>query len=133
MKDVADTATVYVRTPARAEQLLATAARLGLPCTVRPWDERADGLGADVIIVTTPVGATDDLSDAVPEAAGALLDVVYDTGPTPLALGWAARGGVVVDGLDLLAEQALLQVSLMTGRDVPRSVLTAVLDRRRST
>ena len=133
MNEVADTATVYVRTPARAEQLLATAARLGLPCTVRPWDERGDGLGADVVIVTTPVGATDDLADAVPEAAGALLDVVYDTGPTPLSLAWAARGGVVVDGLDLLAEQALLQVSLMTGRDVPRSVLLDVLHRRRAT
>jgi shikimate dehydrogenase len=129
LKEVADAATVYVRTPARAELLLATAAALELPCTVRPWSERRDALAAEVLMVTTPVGATDDLAAAVPDAPGALLDVVYTKGVTPLATAWAERGGPVVGGLDVLVEQALLQVLLMTGREVPARVMTDALDR----
>jgi shikimate dehydrogenase len=129
LKEVADGATVYVRTPARAGQLLATAAQLELPCTVRPWSERHDGLGAEVVMVTTPVGATDDLAEAVPDAPGALLDVVYNKGATPLSVAWAARGGAVVSGVDVLVEQALLQLLLMTGREVPAKVLTDALGR----
>jgi shikimate dehydrogenase len=123
LHQVADSATVYVRTPARAESLLATAAELGLVCTVRPWSERYDGLTAPVVIVTTPAGASDDLAGSVPEAPGALLDVVYNSGPTPLSAAWAAAGGAVVSGLDLLVHQAVRQVQLMTGQDVPVSVL----------
>jgi shikimate dehydrogenase len=120
---IADAATAYVRTPARAEQLLASAASLGLPCTVRPWEERREGLSAPVVIVTTPVGVSDDLAAAVPEAPGTLLDVVYDSGATPLGTAWGAAGGPVVDGLDLLVHQAVLQVLLMTGKEVPVGVL----------
>jgi shikimate dehydrogenase len=123
LRQVADAATVYVRTPARAEILLAVADELGLACTVRPWSERALGLAAPVVLVTTPAGATDDLAEAVPDVPGALLDVAYSSGVTPLATSWAAAGGVVVDGLDLLVHQAVLQVHLMTGRTVPVSVL----------
>jgi shikimate dehydrogenase len=123
LHQVADSETVYVRTPARADGLLATAAALGLDCTVRPWDERYDGLTAPVVIVATPAGASDDLAGSVPGAPGALLDVVYSSGSGPLSAAWAAAGGVVVSGLDLLVHQAVRQVRLMTGRDVPVSVL----------
>jgi shikimate dehydrogenase len=123
LHQLADSVTAYVRTPARAESLLATAAELGLVCTVRPWNERYDGLTAPVVMVTIPAGASDDLADSVPEAPGALLDVVYNSGPTPLSAAWAAAGGVVVSGLDLLVHQAVRQVQLMTGRDVPVKVL----------
>lgn len=123
LRQVADAATVYVRTPARGESLLSIAAALGLACTVRPWGERYDGLAAPVVMVTTPVGAADDLADAVPQMPGALLDVVYNSGPTPLSTSWAALGGVVVGGLDVLVHQAVLQVHLMTGKQVPVGVL----------
>jgi shikimate dehydrogenase len=123
LQQVAGAATVYVRTPSRAERLLSVAADLGLACTVRPWGERHEGLAAPVVLVTTPVGATDDLADEVPDSPGALLDVAYNSGATPLATSWAAAGGAVVDGLDLLAHQAVLQVLLMTGREVPVGVL----------
>jgi shikimate dehydrogenase len=123
LRQVSGAVTVYVRTPARAESLLSTAADLGLACTVRPWEERRDGLAAPVVLVTTPTGATDDLSYAVPAAPGTLLDVGYGSGATPLSTAWAAAGGAVVDGLDLLVHQAVLQVRLMTGQDVPVSVL----------
>jgi shikimate dehydrogenase len=120
---VADVATVYVRTPARAEHLRSIAAELGLTCTVRPWEERRDGLAAPVVMVTTPVGATDDLADAVTDPPGTLLDVGYNSGPTALATSWAAAGGAVVGGLDVLVHQAGLQVLLMTGEAVPVTVL----------
>jgi len=123
LQQVADAATVYVRTPARAEQLLSIAAELGLACTVRPWEERHDGLDAPVVMVTTPVGATDDLAEVVPDDPGALLDVGYSSGETALATSWAAAGGAVVGGLDVLVHQAALQVFLMTGKAVPVSVL----------
>lgn len=123
LAQVADEATVYVRTPERAEQLLATAAELGLACTVRPWEQRREGLAAPVVMVTTPSGATDDLAAAVPGDPGALLDVGYSSGPTALATSWAAAGGAVVGGLDVLVHQAALQVFLMTGKAVPIAVL----------
>jgi shikimate dehydrogenase len=123
LRQVADAATVYVRTPARAEVLLAVADELGLACAVRPWDQRYDGLAAPVVMVTTPVGATDDLAQAVPDSPGALLDVVYNDGPTPLATTWAAAGGAVVGGLDVLVHQAVVQLLLMTGKAVPLTVL----------
>jgi shikimate dehydrogenase len=47
--------------------------------------------------------------------AGVLFDIVYDPWPTRLAAAWMAAGGTVVGGLDLLVEQAALQVELMTG------------------
>ena len=120
---VADAATVYVRTPARAEHLLSIAAKLGLTCTARPWEDRRDSLAAPVVMVTTPVGATDDLADAVPDPPGTLLDVGYGSGPTALTKSWAAAGGAVVGGLDVLVHQAGLQVLLMTGGAVPITVL----------
>ena len=123
LEQVADAATVFVRTPARAESLLSIAAELGLSCTVSPWAERHDGLAAPVVMVTTPDGATDDLADAVPRAPGVLLDVVYNSGDTRLSTSWAAAGGVVVGGLDVLVHQAVLQVRLMTGTQVQVALL----------
>jgi shikimate dehydrogenase len=123
LAQVADAATVYVRTPARAEHLLSIAAKVGLTCTVRQWEDRRDGLTAPVVMVTTPVGATDDLVDAVPDPPGTLLDVGYGSGPTALTKSWAAAGGAVVGGLDVLVHQARLQVLLMTGGAVPVAVL----------
>jgi shikimate dehydrogenase len=123
LRQVTDAATVYVRTPARAQSLLSIAAELGLSCSVRPWAERYDGLTAPVVLVTTPAGASDDLADALPATPGTLLDVGYGSGATALSTSWSAAGGSVVDGLDVLVHQAVLQVRLMTGKDVPVSVL----------
>ncbi|HET7477528.1 MAG TPA: shikimate dehydrogenase [Dermatophilaceae bacterium] len=125
LREVADAATVYVRTPSRAEQLTATAGRLGLNISIRPWGEREGGLAAGVVVVTTTVGATDDLAAVVPDAPGALVDVVYNAGVSPLAAAWAATGAPVVGGLDVLVHQAVVQVELMTGRSVTADVLRA--------
>lgn len=108
--------TVYVRSAARGEEMRGWGARLGVPVRTADWSRAAEGLSAPLVIATTPAGAADGLAPAVPTAPGTLFDVLYDPWPTPLATAWAARGGAVLGGLDLLLHQAVLQVEQMTGR-----------------
>lgn len=108
--------TAYVRGPARAAEMRGWGERLGLDVRTEDWERAAAALDAPLVIATTPAGAADALAGRVPERPGTLFDVLYDPWPTPLAAGWAERGGAVVGGLDLLVHQAVLQVELMTGR-----------------
>ena len=73
----------------------------------------------DVVVSTIPVSAQDD--DLVARCADvpAVFEVVYDPWPTPLAVAAAARGQVLVSGLDLLVHQAALQFALFTGVPAP--------------
>jgi shikimate dehydrogenase len=118
---------VYVRDPARRAGLAAAAAGAGVDLELEPWARAADGLDAPLVVAATVAGATDPLVPAVPRVVGVLFDVLYDPWPTPLAAAWGARGGQVVDGLDLLVHQAVLQVSLMTGVEVDQDDLARVL------
>ena len=79
---------------------------------------------ADVVVSTVPIAAqSPELVDRlVAEVSGAVFDVVYDPWPSPLLVAAAAHTPLV-HGLDLLAHQAVLQVRLMTGRDVDVDVL----------
>ena len=110
-------AVVQVRDQARAADLLAAARRLGLAVELRPFGSQVrDG---DLLISTVPAGAADFLAERAidPRARpSAVLDVVYDPWPTPLASAAAHSGLVVVSGFDLLLHQAARQVELMTGR-----------------
>ena len=117
----------YVRDPARRAGLESAAAGAGVTLEVEPWARAADGLDAPLVVAATAAGGTDALVPAVPRAVGVLFEVLYDPWPTPLAAAWVARGGPVVDGLDLLVHQAVLQVSLMTGVEVDRDELARVL------
>jgi shikimate dehydrogenase len=114
-------ATVHSRSPERAEPLRATATAVGVALEIGPWEDAADALGAPLVVNTTPPGAADALADALPAEVGTLFEVAYDPWPTVLSAAWSQRGGRVVDGLDLLVQQAVLQVGLMTGAhvDVP--------------
>jgi shikimate dehydrogenase len=107
--------TAYVRSPDRAAEMRQWGERLGVAVRTAPWEDAAEALQAPLVIATTPAGAADAMAGAVPEAPGALFDVLYDPWPTPLAAAWSARGGAVVGGLDLLVHQAVLQVEQMTG------------------
>ncbi|HEX4700315.1 MAG TPA: shikimate dehydrogenase [Actinomycetes bacterium] len=109
---------VYVRDPRRTPGLEVAAERSGVDLAVRAWDRATDGLSAALVVATTPSGATDHLTAGLPGRPGALFDVLYDPWPTPIAAGWAARGGQVIGGLELLVHQAVLQVLLMTGATV---------------
>lgn len=107
--------TAYVRSAARATEMEQWGERLGVSVRCADWSEAAAAFDAPLVVATTPAGATDDLAGVVPERPGALFDVLYEPWPTPLAGAWAARGGTVVGGLDLLVHQAVLQVEQMTG------------------
>ncbi|MER6156630.1 shikimate dehydrogenase [Streptomyces sp. NPDC001868] len=105
----------YVRSEARAAEMRQWGERLDVEVRTADWAEAERGLSAPLVIATTPAGATDALSGAVPERPTTLFDVLYDPWPTELAARWSAYGGAVVSGLDLLVHQAVLQVEQMTG------------------
>ncbi len=142
---------VLVRRPDAVGELMAAAARLGVSPAVRPLTELADvsaetfaPVGRDVsaetpvlvgrdvsaetpvLVSTLPAGAADALVSMLPEQVrGLLFDVVYAPWPTALANAWQQRGGRVAGGLELLVEQAALQVRLMTGLEPPVDVMRA--------
>ncbi|MEU9777254.1 MULTISPECIES: shikimate dehydrogenase [unclassified Streptomyces] len=108
--------TAYVRSAARAEEMRGWGERLGIEVLTADWADAARAFEEPLVVATTPAGATDAFAAAVPAAPGTLFDVLYEPWPTALASAWAARGGPVLGGLDLLVHQAVLQVEQMTGR-----------------
>ncbi len=109
-------AVVLVRDPARAAGLLMAAGRLGMVVDLRPFDSGVRS--GDLLVSTVPSGAADFYAErSRPPRPGpsAVLDVVYDPWPTPLAQAAATSGAVVVSGFDLLLHQAARQAELMTG------------------
>ncbi len=127
LSTLTDSVRVFVRDPARNPGLQAVAAATGIDLQVEPWARAADGLGAPLVVSTTPAGATDGLVARVPLTVGTLFEVLYDPWPSPLAAAWQARRAGVVDGLDLLVHQAVLQVLLMTGTEAGPDALAPVL------
>lgn len=117
----------YVRTASRAAGLAATAGAVEVGLDVLDWPAAAGALDAPLVLNTTTAGAADGLAASVPARPGVLVEVLYDPWPTPLAAAWAAAGGVVVDGLELLVAQAVLQVGLMTGAAVDPARLSPIL------
>jgi shikimate dehydrogenase len=124
---IAGRVAVAVRNPQRAGDVRAVAAAFAVRLDVLPWDLADDALAAPLVVSTVPKGAADALALSVRGAPGVLFDAIYDPWPTPLAAAWAAAGGRVIGGLDLLVHQAALQVELMTGRPVPVAILRAAL------
>jgi shikimate dehydrogenase len=121
-------ATLMVRDPARAQETLdALAAYPAAPTiTVAPITDDTALTGADIVVSTVPVAGQHPRLVAAATAAPVVFDVVYDPWPTPLMSAVQDAGGGLVTGLDLLVEQAVLQVVLMTGRhDVPEAALRA--------
>lgn len=114
--------TVLARRPEKAAELASLADLLGISFEVQPWDPEFLPR-ADLVISTVTSGAADLMADAVAAATPVYFDVLYDPWPTVPALAAAAGGAIVLNGLDLLAHQAVGQVRLMTGRDVAAEVL----------
>jgi len=74
----------------------------------------------DWIISTLPAGVSDGLAESLSSSSAKLsnlnfLEVLYHPWPTELLLATKAHGARTLDGADLLVEQALDQISLMTG------------------
>jgi len=119
--------TAAVRDPARAQDLLAAAARLGVTVTLTGFEAPQAG-APGLLISTVPGGAADSYAkriargDLVPRY---LLDVVYHPWPTALAIAAREAGTVVAAGFDLLLRQAAEQVTLMTGKPAPLAAMRA--------
>jgi shikimate dehydrogenase len=77
----------------------------------------ADLRYADLVVSTLP-GHVDPSVRMPSEVPGTpLLDVAYDPWPTALGSRWQAAGGHLLHGLDMLIEQAVLQVRVFTDAD----------------
>jgi shikimate dehydrogenase len=118
----ASEATVAVRDPARAGDLLAAAGRLGM--TVRLAGPAQDPPGGSwhLLISTIPAGAADTHAERIRHGdlvPGAVLDVVYHPWPTQLSAAAEETGAAVISGFELLLHQAARQVELMTARIAP--------------
>jgi shikimate dehydrogenase len=122
-------ATVAVRDPARAANLLAAADRLGMAVRLTAFgEEEYSGRAPGLLISTVPAGAADGYAGRMLRAGGApmaVLDAVYHPWPTRLAAAAATAGAVTVSGFELLLHQAGPQVQLMTGRPAPLEVMRA--------
>ena len=117
---------LVTRRPEAADDLHQLADQVGLTLDVVGWAD-AD-LDVPLVVSTVPAGVADALAGSVPPSASVLFDVVYAPWPTPLAAAWAASGGDVLSGLDLLVHQAVGQIALMTGETVGTEVLRTALD-----
>jgi shikimate dehydrogenase len=118
---------VVARRPEAVAGLVRVAERVGTEIAVHPWDAVGPLLAEGLVVCTVPAGGADLLAGQVPARPGLLFDVVYSPWPTPLAAAWAASGGTVIGGLDLLVHQAAGQVLLMTGCAVGADELVAVM------
>ncbi len=122
-------AEVVVREPARARALLDAAERLRVTVRLRPFASLVDSdpgkageSATGLLISTVPAGVADAYAERVRvtgRAPAAVLDVVYNPWPTPLAEAASAAGAVVASGFAMLLHQAAAQVELMTGKPAP--------------
>jgi shikimate dehydrogenase len=117
-------ARVLVRDPARAEETVAAvSAHPQAPRLDVGVLDAVDRIEADLVVSTIPAEAQQPgLLNAL-EQVPAVFEVVYDPWPTPLSEAARASGRVLVSGVDLLAQQAVLQVELMTGGRVSAATL----------
>jgi shikimate dehydrogenase len=108
--------TAVARDTARGSDLEGAAERIGIPLRVRPWNEAARHLTADLVISALPPGAADPLAALWPACGNFLLDVTYRPWPSALARAALRAGSTVAGGLPMLVHQAARQVELQTGR-----------------
>jgi shikimate dehydrogenase len=90
------------------------------------WNEKLPD--ADLIINTTPSGVADTfIEQFISRPRGIYFEALYHPWPTKLLNHWRFLGGGVIDGLDLLAHQAMDQISLMCRVPVNRDEMAPIL------
>ncbi|MCJ1714169.1 shikimate dehydrogenase [Curtobacterium sp. VKM Ac-2922] len=114
----ADLVRVFVRDTGRAGDLVTLATRLGVTLEVHPLTELAQAGPLGFVVSTLPGGAADDLPLTPSGPDAVLFDVAYEPWPTAVARRWSTAGGRVLNGLDMLTEQAIGQIRFfLTGDD----------------
>lgn len=118
-------ARLLVRDPARATETLETVARAENGPVIEVGT-LGDSVGAvDLVISTIPGSAQSDRLVRSADPCPVVFEVVYDPWPTPLAAAALVSGRILIGGLDLLINQAALQVELMTSRPAPVAAMRA--------
>jgi shikimate dehydrogenase len=113
---------VAVRALPRAQPLIEVATRLGVDVELMELGPALAAVRWDLIISTIPASAAEPVARQLTAgslSAAAVFDVVYDPWPTPLAEGAEKAGTTVISGYELLVQQAVGQVELMTGEQAP--------------
>jgi len=114
---------VMIRTKSREAALLKAAGNLEL--NFQPLS--SDLSGYDFIVSTVPKGVMDHFASDITNVNGVLLECLYVPWPTDLAERWQQLDGKVISGMDLLVEQAMHQIKLMTGADFDFDVMRKLL------
>ena len=108
--------------------------QLGIDVHAESPDCGDDGIVPEAVISTLPGGADHSYRfDSSTRASSVLFDVAYDPWPSPLAASWLEVGGRVIPGIEMLVNQALMQVRIFVGGK-PDCILrreSAVLDAMR--
>lgn len=107
---------VLARRPERAASILELARTLGLHAEVSLLGESVGPV--DLVASTIPAPATAEHATKLAAEATVVFDAVYDPWPTPLGLAAREAGRFSLNGLDLLAGQAVDQFFLLTGHRV---------------
>ncbi|SDB94116.1 shikimate dehydrogenase [Raineyella antarctica] len=117
------TVTVMARSAERAHASLdPVATHFGIRLLVIEWGT-VPTAHHDVTIATAPTEFAPEDAARIAAVSPVLFDVIYDPWPTTLGAAAQAAGAVVLDGVDLLAHQAVGQVKLFTGSDLDVTVL----------
>ena len=90
------------------------------------WDNLSVLSEADLVISTAPAGVTDSI-ELPAKTSAPFFEALYNPWPTPASALWASRGGVVIDGLDLLIHQAIAQIEIFSGKTVDSPSMYAQL------
>lgn len=116
--------TFVARDPRRAQ---------GLPGAVLAWDDPVWprlASRADVLVNATPLGRGGELPVAAENLnpSGAVVDMVYSRGQTPLIREAAAAGLRCADGWTILLAQGAAAFEAWTGRTAPVEAMRAALE-----
>jgi shikimate dehydrogenase len=101
---------LLLRTPSRIDAIARIAP--GVEVAVKAMDSSLNSY--DLVINTTPAGVADHFAQNLDRVDGLYFESLYNPWPTELSFAWKELGGQTLHGVDLLVEQALDAIALMT-------------------
>ena len=117
----ADRVLVSARSEIKLVALVEIGRQLGVDVQVARSDSVDSGIVPDAVISTLPGGADHPYRfDASTRASSVLFDVAYDPWPSPIAASWLEADGRVIPGIEMLVNQALMQVRIFVGGGADR-------------
>ena len=122
--------TLYNRTAARAQAL---AREFG--CNWRPWEQRRQRGGADLVVNCTSLGMWPDVDESPLQAEHLadqplVFDTVYNPAETRLLREAKRAGCRTIDGLTMFVNQAAAQFELWTGHQADKPFMRQTIQAR---